>query len=132
MSAYLVINDKNGKEDLKKTDSAAPGETIEYVLTYHNTGKQPLSALAVNGPIPSNTKFIQGSNATKVPHEFNVSIDHGKTWDSEPVRRKQKDKDGKEMWVIIPPSRYTNVQWTAKNPINPGETQTFRYRITIE
>jgi len=132
MSAYLVGTDKNGKEILKKTDSAAPGETIEYLLTYQNTGKTQLSALAVNGPIPPNTSFIQGSNSTKVPHEFKVSIDHGKTWDTEPVRRKQTNKDGKEIWVIIPPSEYTNIQWMAKKPIGPGQIQTYRYRITIE
>jgi uncharacterized repeat protein (TIGR01451 family) len=131
MSAYLVVTDDTGREQLKKTDSAAPGETIEYLLTYHNTGKEPLSALAVNGPIPPNTLFIQNSNATKVPHEFKVSIDHGKTWEFEPVRRKQK-KNGKDVWVTIPPSEYTNVQWAAKKPIGPGEIQKYRYRITIE
>jgi len=132
MTAYLVKTDKYGKEHLKQTDSAAPGETIEYLLTYHNTGKTKLSALSVNGPIPPNTNFIQGSNVTQVPHKFKVSIDHGKSWDTEPVRRKRKNKDGKEVWVIIPPSEYTNVQWMAKNPIGPGEIQTYRYRITIE
>jgi uncharacterized repeat protein (TIGR01451 family) len=132
MSAYLVVTDNNGKEVLKKTDSAAPGETIEYMLTYHNTGKTKLSALAVNGPIPPNTHFVQGSNTTQVPHAFKVSIDHGKSWDTEPVRRKQKSKEGKEVWVIIPPSEYTNIQWMAKNPIGPGEIQAYRYRITIE
>ncbi|MBF0452429.1 MAG: DUF11 domain-containing protein, partial [Candidatus Magnetomorum sp.] len=113
MSAYLVTTDQNGKETLKQTDSAAPGEVIEYVLTYHNTGKTTLSALAVNGPIPSNTCFVQGSNETKTPHQFTVSIDHGKTWDGEPVKRKRKNKDGKEVLVVIPPSEYTNVQWEA-------------------
>jgi len=132
MTAYLVETDKNGKEILKKTDSAAPGETIEYMLTYKNTGANHLSALAVNGPIPPNTNFVKGSNSTDVPHKFNVSIDHGKTWDEEPVKRKQKNKAGKEVWVIIPPSEYTNVQWVANNPIGPGEIQTYRYRIIIE
>jgi len=132
MTAYLVVTDEKGEEHLTKTDTAAPGETIEYLLTYQNTGKTPLSALAVNGPIPPKTHFIQGSNTTKVPHEFKVSIDHGKSWETEPVRRKQKNKVGKEVWVIIPPSEYTNVQWMAKNPIGPGEIQTYRYRITIK
>jgi len=132
MTAYLVVKDKNGKETLKKTETAAPGEMIEYVLSYHNTGKTSLSKLVVNGPIPPNTAFVQGSNATKTPHEFEVSIDHGNTWEHEPVKRKQKNKEGKDVLVIIPPTEYTNVQWKAQEEIGPGQTQSFRYRIIID
>jgi len=131
MDAYVVVIDKEGKEKLKKTDTAAPGETIEYVLTYQNISKKGLSALSVNGPIPSNTGFVQGSNYTKTPHEFRVSIDHGKTWDNEPVRRKRKNKQGKEELIIIPASKYTNIQWKAKVNIDPGEKQTYKYRVKI-
>ncbi|KPA10032.1 secreted protein containing DUF11 [Candidatus Magnetomorum sp. HK-1] len=132
MSAYIVVKDEKGKETLKKTDEAAPGETIEYLLSYRNTSKTPLSALTVNGPIPPNTSFIQGSNSTTIPHTFKVSIDHGKLWENEPVKRKQKNKQGKEVLVVIPPSEYTNVQWKAKKDIGPGETQNYRYRIIID
>jgi len=131
MKAYLVETDTHGNEILKPTETAAPGEKIEYVLTYHNTGKTPLSKLVVNGPIPANTDFIQGSNTSKTPHDFWVSIDHGKTWDKEPVKRKRKNSSGKEELVVIPPSEYTNVQWKASEPIDPDEKQQFKYRIII-
>jgi len=131
LEAYIVKKDKKGKEVFQKTQDAAPGEIVEYRLIYQNTGKTVLSNLVVNGPIPNHTKFIGDSAITKVSHDFLVSIDYGKTWEKEPVKRVEKLKNGKEKTIIIPPEKYTNVRWLSNDPIKPNSIQTYIYRVKI-
>ena len=130
LEAYIVKKDSKGKEIFEKSQNAAPGETVEYRLIYENTGKTVLSSLVINGPIPEHTEFIRDSAKTDVSHDFLVSIDHGKNWEKEPVKR-VKVKNGKKETIVIPPEQYTNVKWLSKDPIKPKSIQKYIYRVKI-
>jgi len=130
LEAYVVKKDSKGKEVFEKAQNAAPGEIVEYRLIYQNTGKTVLSSLVVNGPVPNHTKYIGNSAKTEVSHDFLVSIDHGNTWEKEPVKRVE-EKNGKKKTIIIPPEKYTNVQWISNAPMDPSSIQEYIYRVKI-
>ncbi|SMY18044.1 DUF11 domain-containing protein [Photobacterium aquimaris] len=131
MDAYLVVTDKDGKENLKPAEEVVPKDKLEYQLTYTNNTEKPLKNLVITGPIPQNTFFVSGTNNTKIKSDFVVSIDGGKTFEPEPVKRMVM-KDGKEVEVIIPPEKYTAIRWMPSVPITAKEQQIFTYRIEVK
>lgn len=130
MDAY-VIEVKDGKEVRKPAKEVYPEDQIEYELTYTNKSDNQLNGLVITGPIPVNTVYLGNTNKTLVDSEFVVSVDGGKTFESEPVKR-EIIKDGKKIEVIVPPEKYTAVRWLPKEPIDPMEKQIFTYRIEVE
>ena len=132
LEAYLVKQDKVQGEVLERTDTAAPGDVVEYRLVYRNRGAAPLKGLKVEGPIPANTAYLPKSARTRVPSRFRVSIDGGKTWGPEPVKRMRKQPGGAMKEVVVPPEEYTHVQWLSEAPIAPSGWQIFHYRVRIE
>jgi uncharacterized repeat protein (TIGR01451 family) len=132
MDAYLVQTDPQGEEQLVPAESASPGDTIEYRLTYENTGPGPLSGLAVVGPIPEGTRYLGGSASTEVPHEFQVTIDGGETWQPEPVTRQVTGPDGTVREEVVPPREYDELRWRAQAPLEPDQVQVYVYRVSVE
>ncbi len=131
METLLVTKDDAGKEVLKKTDSALPGEIVEYRTTYKNLGNSTLTGLIVEVPIPGNTDYVSGTSQSQTPHDLVVSIDGGRSWDSEPVKRLRKGPDGVKKEVIVGPEEYTHLRWITKKPIHAGEVQVYRCRVEI-
>lgn len=131
MDAYVVEINKKGKEELVKAEKVYPKDKIEYKLTYTNNSEKPLNGLVITGPIPENTFYVADTSNTKIKSNFVVSIDGGKTFESEPVKR-EIIKDGKKVEVIIPPEKYTAVRWMPLVPINAKEKQVFAYRIEVK
>ncbi len=130
MLAYVVTSD-NGVETLKEASTAEPGNTLEYQLAYTNTSAEAVSGLTVSVPVPTNTRYQALSAKTGIPSNFEVSIDGGKSWESEPVKRLRKDKSGQLQEVIVPVEEYTNLRWLVKRPLKGGEVQQFKYRIQV-
>ena len=131
MEAFVVSTDKDGKEVSSPAKEVAPGQTVEYRLIYKNTSKKPLNDIAVTGPVPNTTDYIANTANTKAETSFQVSIDGGKTFESEPVKRTVLDEKGKKVEKIIPASEYSHVRWIMKKPLEAGESQTFAYRSLV-
>lgn len=132
MTAYVVSTDQAGKEVLEPATEVAPGQTVEYQLTYENTSTDPLKDLIVTGPVPRVTAYIGKSAFTEAKANLQVSIDGGKTFENEPVKRLVKDANGKKVERIIPPSAYTHLRWMMKEPLNAGEVKNFAYRSVVK
>ncbi|WP_422447751.1 MULTISPECIES: hypothetical protein [unclassified Endozoicomonas] len=130
MLAYVVTSE-NGKETLKKAATAEPGNVLEYQLAYTNTSAEAMSGLNVAVPVPANTRYLDKTAITVVPSRFEVSIDGGKTWEGEPVKRLRKDNNGQLKEVVIPATEYTNLRWLVQRPLKGGEVQQFTYRIQV-
>lgn len=131
MTAFVVSVDDEGKEVFTPAETVYPKDKIEYRLTYKNNTDEPLKGLVVTGPVPANTFFVSNTNNTKVNSQFLVSIDGGKNYESEPVKR-EIIKDGKKVEIIIPPEKYTNIRWVPKEPISGNQKQIFKYRIEVK
>jgi len=132
MEAFTISIGKDGKEIASKSFEAAPNQVIEYRVTYENISKGLLNGLNINAPIPAATTYKQGSNKTDIASAFMVSIDGGKTFESEPVKRMVKGADGKMVEKIIPPSKYTHVSWKPTTGIKASEKQLYTYRVAVK
>lgn len=132
MAAYVVGMDAKGNEVLQAASEVAPGQTVEYALTYANTGDNALKDIIVTGPIPSATAYVGQSAFTYAQAKLQVSIDGGKKFESEPVTRIVTDANGNQIRKIIPASEYTHVRWHMQQPLNAGETQQFAYRSVVK
>ena len=132
MEAFLVTQDQaTGKELLKPTDKASPGDTIEYRLSYTNLTASPLQGLSVVGPIPASTHYVAGSAGADVKADFSVSIDGGAHWDPEPVKRMRSGEDGKQHEVTVPADEYTQLRWQARQAMGPHGEQHYHYRVKV-
>lgn len=132
MKAFVVNQNQQGKEVLKSSKMAEPGQTIEYQLEYKNTGGKALSGLAVTGPIPSNTRYMDKSAKTKIPANFLVSIDGGKTYEKTPVTRQVKNNAGKMETVVVPAEKYTHLRWRVRDSLKAGGKQVYTYRVKVK
>ena len=131
MKAFVVNTNAKGQERLRAVKKVEPGETIQYQLTYKNVSKKALQAITVTGPVPANTRFVGKSTKTAARSNVLVSIDGGKKFEKEPVRRLRKI-DGKKKMVVIPAEKYTHVRWKTSSALDAGKTQVFSYRVKVK
>ena len=96
-------------------------------ISYKNTGSAALNDLVVTGPIPSATQYQANTAIAPVDAAFEVSVDGGKTYESEPVTRTVKGKK-----VIIPASQYTHVRWIPNVSLAANSEQVYSYRVQVK
>lgn len=133
IQTYVVTVDDSGNEKITKTDQVEPGQVMEFELVFTNNGDTSVSGIQVVDPIPENTLFIGESHSSDVQANFEVSIDGGQTFESEPVVRIETQADGSQKEVVIPPSQYTHVRWLAEDALaSKGGKQRFTYRVSVK
>lgn len=132
MRASVVTLDSQGREAIHELKKAAPGQTIQYDLTYSNSSDQAFKGLVVTGPVPTHTHYLANTAATKVTAQRLVSIDGGQTFEEEPVKRQQKMADGKMKTVIIPAEKYTHIRWKANDSLDSQGHQQYSYRVKVD
>jgi uncharacterized repeat protein (TIGR01451 family) len=106
LEALKVVRDAEGRESLVPAEAVKPGDSIEYVATYRNTGKQPVRDLAATLPIPTNTELVSGSAR---PANAQASLD-GRTFASPPLTRRVV-RDGKSVEEVVPAREYRYLRW---------------------
>lgn len=125
LEARKVVRGADGKETFGAADNAKPGDVIEYVATYRNTGKQPLRDLEATLPIPANTEFLPG---TANPSNAKASLD-AKTFAAMPLKRTTV-KDGKPVEALVPARDYRALRWsTAELPAEKSARYTARVKV---
>ena len=60
------------------------------------------------------------------------SADGAKTFHSWPVRVKQTDAQGREVWVDATPAMITHIRWTLSGALEPASEISFSYRAEVE
>lgn len=128
---FQEIADGTTVEVLVEAEQAAPGEVLEYVLTYRNTGEQALRGFVIKNAVPQNTDYLGDSDSSDIGSDFLVSIDYGVTWESVPVIRVVTNSDGEEQTITIPPEQYTNISWKINEDLSPDNEFELRYRVVI-
>ena len=106
LEARKVVREAEGREGFAAAEAVRPGEIIEYVATYRNTGKQPVSGLAATLPIPASTEYQAGSAR---PANAMASVD-GATFSAPPLKRRVV-RDGKNVEEEIPVREYRYLRW---------------------
>jgi uncharacterized repeat protein (TIGR01451 family) len=115
VSSTLIVNrvatPAGGKETSEPAKTAKPGDMLEYVAEYRNTGKAPAKKLEATLPIPSGTEYVPDSAK---PAGAWASLD-GNTFEPVPLKRKVKQPDGKLIEELVPYAEYRFLRWPAQD-----------------
>ena len=117
----------NGKEQKEPGESAKPGELIEYVAEYRNTGKAPVTNVVATIPVPAGMEFVP---ETVQPQQVMASTDE-RTYAPVPLRRMVKGADGKMLEQIVPYSEYRSLRWSL-GEIQGGGTKIVKARMKVK
>ncbi len=120
---------KDGKKSVKREalSNATPGQEVIYVITYRNTGKEPVQNVVVNNPVPKELSYVANSalgNGTR----FEASADGGKTFGVF-SQLTVKGADGKVR--AASGSDITNLRWTLSAPLKAGGEGDVSYRAVL-
>ena len=102
-----ITKQSNGQESLTAVSTTKPGDSLQYVAVYKNTGKQSAKQMVATLPIPAETEFIASSAS---PATAMASLD-GKLYQPIPLMRQVKQADGKLVTVNVPVSEYRFLRW---------------------
>jgi len=122
--------EENGKQIEKtvKADKILPGQLIQYITIYENTGDKAVDGVNVINPIPSqliyNLNTAWGENS-----DVSHSIDGGKAWGTLESLKK-KDKNGK--LVAIAAGDITHIRWRNKGSLQPGEKRMVGFKVKLK
>ncbi len=132
LEAFRVVVTDQGVEDFLPADNARPNDTIEYRLTYTNTGDQPIQNIFITDGIPLGTEFVHPSATELKTGDVEYSIDGGKTYQAWPILVKQTNENGEEELVEATPDMVTHLRWALSEPVQPKQGITVTYRTVIK
>ena len=132
IQTFLVESDEAGEENLVLATEVSPNDLIEYQMTYQNISESDLASLRFVGAIPASTQYVSGSAVRPETQVHKVSIDGGKTWESEPVVREVITSEGKLEKQVVPASEYTHLSWQMASPMSAKSAQNYSYRVRVQ
>jgi uncharacterized repeat protein (TIGR01451 family) len=126
----VVVTNKKGEKEFSYVEPtiAVPGDVMLYSITFENIGKETVSNIVVNDPIPNNSKYRMNS-ANGKDTKITFSIDGGKSFGN-PKDLIVKDKTGKT-WVAKP-EEYTHIRWVYGKSLAPGEKGEVSFKTSIK
>ena len=116
----------NGKEQKESSDKAKPGEVIEYVAEYRNTGKAPVTNVIATLPVPTGMEFVPEAAQ---PQQVLASTDE-KTYGPVPLKRKVTGADGKVVEQFVPFPEYRSLRWNLGD-IQGGGSKSVKARMKV-
>src|SRR5215467_8864810 len=116
----------NGKEQKESGDKAKPGEVIEYVAEYRNSGKAPVTNVVATLPVPSGMEFVP---ETAQPFLVMASTDEH-NYAPVPLKRMVRGVDGKLVEQMVPYSEYRSLRWTL-GEIQGGSSKSVKARMKV-
>jgi uncharacterized repeat protein (TIGR01451 family) len=125
LEAHKVVRTAGGSESLVPADNVKPGDVIEYVVTYRNTGAEAVHGLEATLPIPEATEFIAGSTR---PAGAKASWD-GATFEAMPLKR-AATREGRAVVEAVPFRAYRFVRWYPGD-LAAGQSVTFAARVKV-
>jgi len=124
LEQHKVVRAADGAESLAPATSVRPGDVIEYVATYRNTGRAPITGVEATVPIPANTEFVAGSAR---PASARASVD-GTTYAPMPLVR-QVVRGGRSAEEMVPAREYRYLRWSAPEL---GANQSVRFTARVK
>lgn len=126
LHAFKVVATNNGTR-LVATTQAMPGDTIEYQVTYSNTGTRPARDVLAMLPVPQGGVSYVADSA--LPVAVQASVD-GTTFAPMPLTR-TVTRNGKPLVENIPVSEYRFLRWKL-GEIPPGASATVSSRMRLD
>jgi uncharacterized repeat protein (TIGR01451 family) len=118
-SVYKIVETKaaNGKTETKlaAVNTVTPGDRVEFVMKFKNTGPKAASNIIITNPVPAEVQYTGASEGG----EPLFSVDGGKSF-SLLSTLSVKNTDGTQRPART--SDITHVRWQIARAIAPGET----------
>jgi uncharacterized repeat protein (TIGR01451 family) len=138
LEGYLVnvVTKEDGtqEEEFIEATEARPGQIVEYRVLVTNISSEtlPASNALITGPVPNTTTYL-ADTATPSSSEASLefSADGGQTFAEKPMIEKTNEQGETEMVEALP-EEYTAARWTILIPLEPQQTLTFNYRVTVK
>jgi uncharacterized repeat protein (TIGR01451 family) len=112
------------------TQSAEPGEVVEYTLSYVNQGNDPAVDAVIEDPIPKGSTYVANS-AVGDGSEITFSNDGGKTFaPAVKLTYEMRLPSGALEKRVATPAEYTHVRWKVKRVL-PGATGKVAFRVKV-
>lgn len=108
LTQFKVVKNAKGVEQLVDAAAVKPGDVIEYQATYKNNGKQAVSGLVANLPIPAGLEYLPKS-ARPGAKLVEVATSNGQ-FAAEPLMRPAA-APGKPA-EAVPYNEYRSVRWS--------------------
>ncbi|MBQ0753602.1 MAG: DUF11 domain-containing protein [Gammaproteobacteria bacterium] len=108
----VTLTDDNGNTRTEKVtaDTAAPGDTVLYTLTYTNSGDETATNIKIDNPIPEGNQYLPNS-AWGDGSDLYFSIDAGKSFKKASALTYQIDGTTR----TAAPENYNAVRWVIKS-----------------
>ncbi len=132
IEALKVVVGNSGEEVFLSADEARPQDVIEYRLTYANRGAEAVNKLSITDPVPAGARYVAKTARAPKATQVVFSVDGAKTFHAWPVRVKQTNAEGREVWVDATPDMITHIRWTLSGALAPADEISFSYRAEIE
>lgn len=118
-TTIFLVSVVDGAETLMEATEARPGQVVEYQITATNSGETPLPAgtVTITGPVPATTTFVADSatlSSDDLLTEFSLD---GDSFSETPATPSAEN--------------YRSVRWTLLTDLQPGQVETFVYRVTV-
>jgi len=131
MEARKIVLDENNREIAVPADQVFPLDTIEYTMTYRNTGNASAEGINLVGPIPDGTAYLDRT-ATEIENVRPLfSIDGGKSFHEAPVTYVVVNDEGVEEIREATPDMITHVQWRMDKGLEVGHELVVSYRVKV-
>ncbi len=127
----VETTDTKGNKSIKhiKADetSIAPNDTVIYINTITNIGKENAGNIIVTNPISRELSYVEGSAEGKAT-KINFSIDRGQSF-HQPEDLKVEDLHGNEKRALA--KDYNAIQWIYLPKLKPGEVSTMSFKAIL-
>lgn len=125
-----VVSTVGGEERFTESNTARPGQIVEYRLFAKNESEETLPAgtVVVTGPILEGTTFVANSatpSSDRVLTEYSVD---GEVFGEPPLVLPGENGNRR----VAEPTEYTAVRWTLLVPMEPGDEESFVYRVMLD
>ena len=109
---------------LVKPSKVTPGDKVIFVLSYRNTGAQPLANVVLDNPLPRQIAYRSANPGSPAP---DVSVD-GKTFGSLDSLR-VRSLDGSTRSASA--NDVTSVRWRLASPLAAGSQGQFAFQAVV-
>ena len=125
MESRSAAADGTTRVTLVKPTKVTPGDKVVFVLTYRNTGAQPLANVVLANPLPRSIAYRSANPGSPAPE---VSVD-GKTFGSlETLRVRALDGSMR----AASPNDVTSVRWRLTSPVTAGSQGQFAFQAVLK
>ncbi|MEM7767520.1 MAG: hypothetical protein AAF253_08535 [Pseudomonadota bacterium] len=127
MKVVEVTNPSGEVEtELVNASVVAPGETVQYGLTYINEGVEPVEDMVLTMPVPDSLRYLE-TTAEAPGTDVSYSVDGGLTYGQRADLT--IEVDGAD--VAATAADITHIRWAFVEPVNTGDDGSVSFQAIL-